>query len=86
MPLYDYKCAAHGYFELRQSMKDHAEGKCPTCEVNCKQVLTRAPGLDVEAMANVGMPGSFKVSGDRITARHRKAGQYHNTPSKYWND
>lgn len=86
MALYDYKCDEHGYFELRQSMKDHAKGKCPTCEVECKQVLRSAPGLDIEAMADVGMPGAFSVSGDRMTKRHLKAGQYHNTPSRYWRD
>jgi putative FmdB family regulatory protein len=75
MPLYDYRCQEHGYFELRQRMKDHATGICPTCGSDSKQVLTRAPGLDVEAMADIGMPGAFSISGDRMTKRHRAAGQ-----------
>lgn len=86
MPLYDYKCPEHGYFELNQRMADHAEGICPTCQVKCVQVIRRAPGLDTEAMADVGMPGAFQKSGDRITKRHLKAGQYTNTPSQYWRD
>lgn len=75
MPLYDYKCQEHGYFELRQRMADHAEGKCPHCGEVCAQAICSPPGLDIEAMADIGMPGAFKVSGDRITERHRKAGQ-----------
>jgi putative FmdB family regulatory protein len=75
MPLYDYRCHSHGDFELQQKMKDHAKGPCPTCGSDCKQVLTRAPGLDIEAMADAGMPGAFNTSGDRMTRRHRAAGQ-----------
>lgn len=78
--LYDYECKEHGYFELRQSMKDHAKGICPTCGSECKQVILSAPGLDIEAMADIGMPGAFKVSGDRMTERHKRAGQYHTSP------
>lgn len=84
MPLYDYKCEEHGVFELRQRMADHAKGICPTCQSVCVQVLTRAPSLDIEGMANAGCPGAFNTSGDRMTKRHRKADQYTNTPSKYW--
>ena len=84
--LYDYHCPKHGYFELRQRMADHAEGKCPTCGEVCKQVILHAPGLDIEAMADIGMPGAFSLSGDRMTKRHLEAGQYHNSPSEYWRD
>lgn len=75
MALYDYKCDEHGYFEKAQKMKDHARADCPTCGVNCKQVLRGAPTLDIEAMADIGMPGAHKVSGDRLTQRHVSAGQ-----------
>jgi len=84
MPLYDYKCTEHGYFELKQSMKDHAKGNCPTCAIECKQVLLSAPSLDIEGMADIGMPGAFNLSGDRMKKRHLKAGQSHNTPTSDW--
>lgn len=75
MPTYDYKCDEHGYFEKQQRMIDHAEAKCPHCAATAPQVMTQPPGLDIEAMADIGMPGAFKVSGDRITKKHRDAGQ-----------
>ena len=82
MPTYDYNCSKDGYFELKQRMADHAKGKCPTCGKVCKQVLLRPPVLDIEAMADIGMPGAFNTSGDRMTQRHKKAGQDHH----YWRD
>jgi len=75
MPTYDYKCEEHGYFELVQPMIQHAKGVCPTCLADCKQVLKRAPTLDIEGMADAGCPGAFELSGDRMTKRHRSAGQ-----------
>jgi|VirMetMinimDraft_7_1064189.scaffolds.fasta_scaffold280761_2 putative FmdB family regulatory protein len=75
MPTYDYKCKEHGYFEKQQRMVDHASAECPQCGDQSVQVMTRAPGLDIEAMADVGMPGAFHTSGDRITKRHKDAGQ-----------
>ena len=86
MPLYDYKCSEHGYFEKKQSIKDHARAECPTCGSESPQVLTAPPILDTEAMADIGMPGAFEKSGDRMTKRHKEAGQYNNTPSQYWRD
>jgi putative FmdB family regulatory protein len=77
MPTYSYKCEDHGYFELKQRMADHAEGTCPTCGVTCGQVMTSPPGLDIEAMARVGMPGAYETVGDRITKRHRSVPQHH---------
>ena len=82
MPLYDYRCTEHGDFELHQSMKDHAKGICPTCESECKQVLLKAPGLNVESMADAGMPGALETSGNRMEKRHKAAGQDHH----YWRD
>ena len=73
MPLYDYKCKEHGYFEFRQPVKFHAFGPCPTCKAEVAQVLVTPPSLDIEAMADVGMPGAFEVSGDRMTKRHQDA-------------
>jgi len=58
-------------------MADHAEGECPTCQSSCTQVITSAPGLDIEAMAKVGMPGAWETVGDRITKRHRDVQQHH---------
>lgn len=86
MPTYDYKCSEHGYFEKKQRMADHARAKCPTCGNDSPQVLTKPPVLDTEAMADIGMPGAFEKSGDRMTKRHLEAGQYHNSPSQYWRD
>ncbi len=80
MPTYDYRCTDHGDFELHQSMKDHAKGECPTCAAACKQVLTAAPGLDIEGMAKAGMPGAFEVVGDRLTKKFKAAGQSHKLP------
>ncbi len=75
MPTYDYRCTEHGLFDKRQRMSKHKSAECPNCGIHCKQVLVAPPGLDIEAMADVGMPGAFALSGDRITKRHRDAGQ-----------
>ncbi len=75
MPTYSYRCEDHEVFDMIQRIKDHAAAKCPHCGVICKQVLMSAPGLDIEAMADIGMPGAFSVSGDRMTKRHINAGQ-----------
>jgi len=75
MPTYDYRCQEHGVFELKQRMKDHAEGVCPTCGSVCKQAITTAPRPLIEAMADAGCPGAFLTSGDRMTKRHRQADQ-----------
>jgi putative FmdB family regulatory protein len=77
MPTYDYRCTECGVFEKRQQIKDHARADCPTCGSDSKQILTKPPGLDVEAMADIGMPGAFETSGNRMTKRHRAAGQGH---------
>lgn len=77
MPLYEYKCAACGYFEQIRPMADHAKGNCPTCGEVCRQVMRSAPPLMIEAMADAGFPGAFHTSGDRLEKRHRSAGQYH---------
>jgi len=82
MPTYDYKCPKDGYFELQQRMVDHARADCPTCGAPCTQVLLTPPVLDTEAMADIGMPGAFEKSGDRMTKRHEAAGQDHH----YWRD
>jgi putative FmdB family regulatory protein len=82
MPTYNYRCEKDGTFELVQRMKDHAKGECPTCRSICPQVLLTPPILDTEAMADIGMPGAFAVSGDRMTKRHQEAGQAHS----YWRD
>ncbi len=75
MPTYSYRCVECGTFDKMQRMIDHARAECPTCESECKQVLTTPPGLDLEAMARAGMPGAWNTVGDRITKRHREAGQ-----------
>lgn len=77
MPTYDYKCSKHGYFEQRNRIDDRAEGECPTCGESAPLVVKRAPGLDIEAMSRAGMPGAWDTVGERITRRHRKAGQAH---------
>lgn len=77
MPTYSYRCAEHGVFDQVKRMIEHAEGDCPTCEAVCPQVITRAPGLDMEAMSRIGMPGAWDTVGERITKRHRNAGQHH---------
>ena len=82
MPLYDYKCSEHGYFELQQSMKDHARALCPTCSSDCSQVLLGAPTIDVWAMAKANFPGAHELVGNRMEKRHKAAGQDHH----YWRD
>jgi putative FmdB family regulatory protein len=84
MPTYDYECRTHGYFELVQRMADHAEGPCPTCGEVCPQKVRAVAkhGLDLEAMSRAGMPGAFETVGDRITKRHRDAGQHHRPSSR----
>ena len=82
MPLYDYRCTDHGDFEKRQPMIDHARAECPTCGEIVRQVLLGAPGLNVESMADAGMPGALETSGNRMEERHKAAGQDHH----YWRD
>ena len=83
MPLYDFRCKEHGDFEQKQALSDHTGfHDCPTCGESSKQVLLKAPGLDVEGMADAGCPGAFFSSGDRMEKRHNKAGQAHH----YWRD
>ena len=77
MPDYDYKCEEHGYFEQFNKMVDNAKGNCPTCGATSKHVILSAPKLMVESMADNGFPGALHTSGDRMTKRHTKAGQYH---------
>lgn len=77
MPMYDYECPDHGYFEQKNTMDDRAKGECPTCAKSCKQVILSAPRPLVEKMADAGCPGAFHTSGDRMTKRHYDAGQYH---------
>ena len=74
MPLYDFKCPEHGYFEEQQRLPDHTGfASCLICGQEVKQVQIKAPGLDIEAMADAGMPGAFETSGDRMTERHKSA-------------
>ena len=77
MPRYDYNCKEHGYFEATQPMSLHKSAPCPVCGADSRQVILQAPAPMIEAMADAGMPGAFHTSGDRLTKRHRKAGQYH---------
>lgn len=80
---YDFRCTEHGVFEIQQSLSEHTGVyDCPTCAETSKQVILRAPGLNTEAMADVGMPGAFMKSGDRMEKRHKAAGQDHH----YWRD
>ena len=82
MPTYEYRCTEHDYFTKQQRIKDHAFGPCPTCGAHSKQVLTAPPGLDIESMADVGMPGAMEISGDRLERRHIQAGQTYTHPEK----
>jgi len=82
MPTYDYECAKHGYFEKAQSMSLHASADCPECGDTSPQVMLSAPCLDVEAMADIGMPGAMETSGNRLTRRHVQAGQSYVHPEK----
>jgi hypothetical protein len=56
-------------------MKDRAKGNCPTCQSDSKKVITSAPDLMIEQMADAGMPGAEFLSGDRMHKRHIEAGQ-----------
>ena len=75
MPTYSYRCAEHGLFDEVKRMKDRAKGTCPTCQSESKKVLTKAPDLMIEQMADAGCPGAFMTSGDRMHERHTNAGQ-----------
>jgi putative FmdB family regulatory protein len=45
MPLYEYECGAHGFFEAQRSLSDFdAAGVCPTCQGQSSRVLS-APRL-----------------------------------------
>jgi len=82
MPTYDYRCTEHGLFEMIQTVADREWAHCPHCTLCCHSVITTAPTLDIEAMANIGMPSAFEVSGDRMTKRHVQAGQNYTHPAK----
>ena len=86
MPTYEYRCPEHGVFELNQPIQSHKWGVCPKRHCDsikmCKQVLTAPPGLDIESMADVGMPGAMEISGDRLERRHIQAGQTYTHPEK----
>jgi len=75
MPTYNYRCEAHGDFEQVNRMKDRAKGECPTCGSECSKVIKNAPPLMIEQMADAGCPGAFETSGNRMTKRHKAAGQ-----------
>jgi len=83
MPLYDYECAEHGYFKQKNSIANYKKGDCPDCGKRGKKVILSAPGLDIEGMADAGCPSAFETSGDRLTRRHKEAGQYNNTLAEY---
>jgi len=83
MPTYDYLCKEHGYFELRQPMALHKQANCPRCYKGCGQVLLKPPGLDYDRMGNdPDLPTAWERKGDRLTKKHRDAGQSHR-PGKY---
>ena len=82
MPTYSYRCPEHGVFDDFKKIKDRAKANCPHCEIICKQVHVGAPTLDIEGMADAGCPGAFETSGNRMTKRHKEAGQEHH----YWRD
>lgn len=82
MPRYDYKCPTDGYFELKQSVAECAEGVCPTCDSVCPQVIRHAPTIDIWGMAKNGFPGAHETVGNSMEKRHKKAGQDHH----YWRD
>jgi putative FmdB family regulatory protein len=73
MPLYDYRCNHCGDFEERRRIADRKWGVCPRCFEFAPQVITHAPNLDIEGMADAGCPGAFETSGDRMTKRHLDA-------------
>lgn len=78
MPTYDYKCEEHGYFEAIRPMSECTKpSPCPECGNDSKKVILTAPKPLIEAMADAGCPGAFMTSGDRMTKRHRDAGQGH---------
>lgn len=41
MPTYEYKCEHCGYsFEIRHSMNEEPEVKCPQCETRARKIIT----------------------------------------------
>lgn len=73
MPTYSYTCPEHGHFEKVQKIADHKTCVCLECHVECYQIITHAPMLDTEGMADAGCPSAFWKSGDRMTERHLSA-------------
>ena len=89
MPMYDYRCPDHGYHEQRKRVADREWDPCPKCGKPAPQVLIQPPGLDIEGMADIGMPGAFELSGDRMTKRHYaadKAGDWASRDSTEFGD
>ncbi len=73
MPTFSYRCENCGSFEKFQKIIDHKFAMCDYCDVMCNQIITHAPMLDTEGMADAGCPSSFFKSGDRMTERHLSA-------------
>jgi putative FmdB family regulatory protein len=45
MPLYEYKCPAHGQFDLLRPAADFAAaGECPVCKIACPRIMS-APNI-----------------------------------------
>lgn len=45
MPIYEYKCAKCGRFELKQSMKDSPLTTCPTCSSPVQRLIGKNVGI-----------------------------------------
>lgn len=73
MPAYDYKCDNCGVFEVRQSIKDEALGKCPTCGGPVQRLISRNVSILFKG------PGFYvtdnKSSSHRIPSNGSKNGQ-----------
>ena len=77
MPTYDFRCEEHCVEEIICGMGQRKEQVCSTCGEPVKQVMTKAPSLDVTAMANAGMPGAIESQGNRMTTQHKSVSQAH---------
>jgi putative FmdB family regulatory protein len=79
MPAYDYKCDNCGIFEVRQSIKDDALDKCPTCGGAIHRLISRNVNILFKG------PGFYvtdnKSSSHRMTSNGSTNGHASNSSS-----
>ncbi len=80
MPLYEYKCAEHGFFDGYAAMVDSARpGVCPVCRADSPKIIRSAPRVfgDFE-------PYESPASGKWIEGRRQRLEDMKQTNCREW--